>query len=297
MVNKKISAIVNFHNGESYIKNCIQSILDQDYTNLEVILWDNNSNDNSVKIIEKFKDDRIKYYRNNIKVPLYKARNQAIKVSTGDLIAFVDCDDWWEKNYISSRENFFSVDNFDYFYCNTYFFYENKNKKKIYKNYFLPSGKIFSELSKDYFLIISGVIFKKEIFLKYGMFKENFNILGDYDFFMRISQHANAHSINSALINYRIHEKNYSKLHKKNFYEEYKEWYNHQLQQNNIEFKVNNHNFKKRLNYLELDYLLYEKNKNIFLFKKILKHKNFLELIKFIILFIIPKRFYKILKK
>ena len=123
MVNKKVSVIVNFHNGESYIKNCIQSILDQDYTNLEVILWDNNSNDNSVKIIEKFKDDRIKYYRNNIKVPLYKARNQAIKVSTGDLIAFVDCDDWWEKNYISSRENFFSVDNYDYFFFYSYFFY------------------------------------------------------------------------------------------------------------------------------------------------------------------------------
>ena len=126
MVKKKISVIVNFHNGGDYIKNCIQSIVDQDYTNLEIILWDNNSNDNSVEVIKKFNDNRIKYYRNSIKVPLYTARNQAIKVSTGDLIAFLDCDDWWEKNYISSREDFFSANNFDYFYCNTYLFYEKK---------------------------------------------------------------------------------------------------------------------------------------------------------------------------
>jgi glycosyltransferase involved in cell wall biosynthesis len=297
MNKKKVSVIVNFYNGEKYIENCINSILKQKYDNFEIILWDNNSSDNSKNIIRKFDDIRIKYYLNNKTEPLYKARNQAIKASNGEMIAFLDCDDWWENNYLSSREEFFSDPNIDFYYCGTNFFYEKSNKKKIYKKYFLPTGKIFSELSKDYFLIISGVIFKKEIFSKHGMFNENLDILGDYDFFMRISQYANAHSINSTLINYRVHEKNYSKLHKKTFYEEYKDWYNHNFKSNDIQFKANKYNFKKRLDYLELDYLLYEENKNIFLYKKILKHKDLLELVKFLILFFVPKRFYKILKK
>ena len=53
---------------------------------------------NLKKIVEKFNNTKIKYFRNPIKENLYKARNKAIKASSGDLIAFLDCDDWWEKN-------------------------------------------------------------------------------------------------------------------------------------------------------------------------------------------------------
>ena len=52
-VEKKVSVIVNCYNGEKYLKRCIDSIIDQDYINLEVIFWDNNSSDRSVEI---FKD-------------------------------------------------------------------------------------------------------------------------------------------------------------------------------------------------------------------------------------------------
>ena len=297
MDKKKVSVIVNFYNGEKYIESCIKSILKQNYDNLEIILWDNNSKDNSKNIINRFDDARIKYYLNNKTEPLYKARNQAIKFSNGELIAFLDCDDSWENNYLSSREKFFSDQSIDFYYCNTNFYYEKKNTKKIYKEYSLPKGKIFSSLAKDYFLIISGVIFKKEIFSKHGLFNENLNILGDYDFFMRIVQNSNAHSTNSALINYRVHEKNYSKLNKKIFFEEYREWFNRNINQNNNEFNDNIDVFKNRLSYLEIDFLLNDKKKDLSILKKIFRHKKIFEIIKFIILFLTPKKFYSALKK
>ena len=62
---KKVSVIVNFHNGEKYLENCIKSILNQDYKNLEIILWDNNSTDKSKAIVKKFSDTRVKYFYNN----------------------------------------------------------------------------------------------------------------------------------------------------------------------------------------------------------------------------------------
>ena len=66
-----------------------------------------------------------------------------MEISKGDFIAFLDCDDWWDKDYLSSREHlFFSDKEIDFFYCNANIYLEKK-KFKIYKNFTLPNGKNF----------------------------------------------------------------------------------------------------------------------------------------------------------
>ena len=292
-----VSVIVNYHNGEKYLENCIKSILNQNYKDFEVILWDNASTDNSKKITEKFKDKRIKYFRHPTKENLYKARNRAIEVSSGKFIAFLDSDDWWEENYLSSREKFFSDSKIDFLYCNTNIFYEKKQKKKLYRKFKLPCGKIFSNLSKDYFIIISGVIFKREIFKKYGNFNQNYNILGDYDYIMKISKLCNAHATNLPLLNYRIHENNFLKLHSQLFYEEYKDWYERTEKEKNPDFFENKDYLMNKLINLEIRFLLKNKKKNISILLKILNHKIFKEKIKLLILFFLPKSFFKYIRK
>lgn len=297
-MSNKVSVIVNFHNSEKYIKECLNSIINQTYKNLEIILWDNCSNDKTYEIIKNFKDKRIKYFFNKKKEPLYKARNQAILNSTGDLIAFLDSDDWWDKNYIQSRSEVFKLNDYDFFYCNTNFYFEKNKKKKLYKNYNLPGGLIYDSLSKDYFLVISGVIFKKHVFKKYGFFNEKFNIIGDYDFLMKISKSCNAHSINLPLLNYRVHNDNYSKNHSKLFYQEYKIWFEQNfLQKENETFNKNFKFFKNKLSYLEISSLLINESKNLILLKKIFKHNNTFEKLKFLILYLVPKKFFKLLKR
>lgn len=293
----KVSVIVNFHNGEKYLKNCIQSILDQSYYNLEIICWDNFSNDKSKEIVESFTDQRIKYFFNEKKNKLYEARNKAISVTTGSLIAFLDSDDWWEKEYLMSRAKEFENDNYDFFYSNTFFYYEKNKKKKLYKKYFLPSGNIFDLLSKDYFIIISGVIFKKKIFDDYRMFNENFNIIGDFDFIMDIATIYNAHAINLPLINYRVHENNFSRLNSKIFFDEYQLWYDKQEKIGNQNFLKNINYFKKKLSYLKINYLLNNNYKSLKLFLLILFHKNFKEKIKFLVLFFLPQKYFKFVRK
>ena len=61
-MNKKVSVIVNCHNGGKYLRKCILSILNQKYKNLEIIFYNNFSNDDSEKIILAFQDKRIKYF-------------------------------------------------------------------------------------------------------------------------------------------------------------------------------------------------------------------------------------------
>ncbi|MEC7100177.1 MAG: glycosyltransferase family A protein, partial [Pseudomonadota bacterium] len=94
-----ISILVNCYNGEKFLYYAIKSILDQSYKNWEIIFFDNKSSDNSLDIIKKFKNKKIKIFINKTKniFSLYKARNLALKKTKGDLIAFLDTDDTWNK--------------------------------------------------------------------------------------------------------------------------------------------------------------------------------------------------------
>ena len=293
---KKISVIVNCHNGEKYLKKCISSILNQIYQNYEIIFFDNFSSDNSKKILESFKDKRIKYFYSDMKFPLYKARNEAIKKSTGSLVAFLDVDDWWENNFLSSKEKFFEDSKYDYFYSNTLMYYEKNNKFIKYKNFSLPDGQIYEFLAKDYFIIISGLIVKKEILEKEKYFNENYNIIGDYDLIMRISKYSNAKGFDQPLINYRVHEKNFSKINNKMYFEEYKDWFNKQNQNNDISFENNKSYFLLKLEKLEIIYFLYN-NKSLKLFFKIIKFPNFLMRIKFLLAFFLPLKLISYFRK
>lgn len=86
------------HNGEKYIRDAINSVLSQTYTDWELLIVDDNSSDNSVNVIEDFckKDERIKLLRTEKSTGLpATARNVGINAACGRFIAFLDCDDIW----------------------------------------------------------------------------------------------------------------------------------------------------------------------------------------------------------
>lgn len=292
----KISVVINFHNGEKYLEKCIESVLNQNYKNFEVILWDNASIDSSKKIIEKFEDEKIKYFRHSSKENLYKARNRAVEVSSGELIAFLDCDDWWDKNYLSSKEKFFDLEEYDYFYSNVLCFYEKTNKLVKYNHKKLPNGKIYNYLAKDYFIIISGLIIKKKILEKENFFNGFYSIIGDYDLLMRISKYANAKSFDEPLIYYRIHENNFSKKNNKMYFEEYDQWFYNQKKLNNKLFQDNIEHFFLRLSKLKIIHLLYEK-RNFELFVEIIKFPQLSLKFKFFLAFFLPIKLINFFRK
>ncbi|SDQ11055.1 glycosyltransferase family 2 protein [Streptococcus equinus] len=103
MNEKKVSILVAIYNVEKYIGKCIESIINQDYSNIEIILVDDNSQDNSGKICDEFsnKDSRIRviHHKQNTKLP--GVRNTGLNNATGDYIVFVDGDDWLAEDYVS----------------------------------------------------------------------------------------------------------------------------------------------------------------------------------------------------
>ncbi len=141
-----VSIVVNCFNGEKYLDIAIKSILNQKYKNWEVIFFDNNSTDKSYYILRKYKDRRIKYFKSKKTYPLYKARNLAIKKARGELISFLDTDDWWVKNKLSKQIKVFLKDkNTDVLYSNVYLYNE---KKKSKKNFYQRKIKLWKINSK-----------------------------------------------------------------------------------------------------------------------------------------------------
>lgn len=89
-----VSIIMNCYNGEQYIKQAIDSIYAQTYSNWEVIFWDNASTDESYNIASSY-DSKIIKFRTETNVSLGEARNKAVEHAKGDWLAFLDVDDIW----------------------------------------------------------------------------------------------------------------------------------------------------------------------------------------------------------
>ena len=206
-----VSIIMNCLNGSKYLNEAIKSVLDQTYRNWEIIFFDNNSTDQSHLILQKYSEKRIKYFKSKITHTLYKARNLAIKKSKGDLIAFLDVDDWWTKDKLKKQVNFFLNNKaVDVIYSNVFIFDEKKKKKKIYIKGKLITGKITQNLINKYELPILSSVVKKKVFNQIK-FDNRFTIIGDFDFFVRLSLVRNILAIQEPLAYYRIHSFNLSK--------------------------------------------------------------------------------------
>ena len=106
-----VSVIVNCFNGEKYLEAAINSVLQQTYENWELIFWDNQSTDRSAEIFLQYNDQRLKYFRADSHTLLYAARNSAIANSSGELIAFLDVDDWWAADKLERQVPQFENDN------------------------------------------------------------------------------------------------------------------------------------------------------------------------------------------
>lgn len=95
----KISVVVPTYNSQDTIKRCIDSILNQTYSNIEIVIIDDGSRDNTKSVIMQYNSKKINYYyQNNSGVS--SARNYGVNVSTGKYIAFLDSDDFWENTFI-----------------------------------------------------------------------------------------------------------------------------------------------------------------------------------------------------
>jgi len=96
-----VSVVMNAYYSEDYLAEAIESVVAQTYANWEIILWENESSDRTREISESFNDPRIRYFFAAEKVSLYESRMNAFSKARGELVAFLDCDDFWMPEKLS----------------------------------------------------------------------------------------------------------------------------------------------------------------------------------------------------
>ena len=108
-----VSIILNCYNGEKYLRYALDTVIEQNYNNWELIFWDNQSTDNSKKIFDSYKSEKFRYFYSKHHTTLYEARNQALKECKGEFIAFIDSDDTWEIDKLEKQIKLFKKKRLD----------------------------------------------------------------------------------------------------------------------------------------------------------------------------------------
>lgn len=191
MNNDLISVIVPIYNVQKYLSKCIDSIINQIYNNIEIILIDDGSTDECGKICEQYakKDKRIKVFHENNK-GVSAARNKGIQNSTGNYIMFVDADDFIDLDMIKKLYIAIKEENADIVICGTKDVDERGNiisKSKENEKVILTNIEALKYMLNEepYNSVCWGKIYRKELFNKYK-FNTNIKIAEDLEILYKI---------------------------------------------------------------------------------------------------------------
>jgi len=204
------SVIIPLYNKEELIHETISSVLNQTYKNFEIIVVNDGSTDNSLKVVNDISDPRINVLEQE-NLELSQARNNGVKISKYDYIAFLDADDLWCSNYLEC------ICNLIYEYNNSYVF-ATKSKpwyKKHIPNLLCNSSEVKSyRLISDCFKIrenifsYSSIVFHKQVFNKIGFFNPDVTFGEEEDLTIRLFLNYDLAYSNNGLVYYRKGLKN-----------------------------------------------------------------------------------------
>lgn len=198
----KVSVIIPTYNREKTIIRAVESVLSQDYSNIEVLVIDDGSTDKTEQIVfEKIKDSRLKY----IKIKnsgAANARNYGINICEGEYVAFQDSDDEWLSGKLSKQMKVFT-ENKDIGLVYTGFKKIQNGKDQIVptKKDKILHGYLYKELLKRNFIGCPTVVVKKSCFNTIGKFSTEISKYEDWELFIRIAKQYNIGYIEGIFVN------------------------------------------------------------------------------------------------
>ena len=187
-----ISIVIPLYNKERFIKETLDSVFNQSFTDYEIIIVNDGSTDSSVFIVNAIDDQRITVLSNQNKGVSY-ARNFGISKANSDLIALLDGDDLWEQNHLENLYNLYEKFPDCGLYATAYnkkYFNGEKIKASyngLAKEYFGIIEDYFSASIKDSIAWTSAVLIPMKTFRKVGVFDEEMRSGQDTDLWIRIA--------------------------------------------------------------------------------------------------------------
>ena len=218
-----VSVIIPTFNHGLFIAYAIKSVLRQSYNNIEVIVVDNYSTDNTFEIVSSIKDARVKYYKFENNGVIAASRNFGVKNSSGAILAFLDSDDFWEKEKLSVQIPLLmeapdiACVSSNYYIIGNDTLWRNRLKFK--------PGEVFADYSYndlilENVIVNSSAVIKKKVYEEIGGLNEDPEYIAfeDWDLWLRCCRSGNLRVARQPLVGYRIHagnSKNKLDIHKR----------------------------------------------------------------------------------
>jgi glycosyltransferase involved in cell wall biosynthesis len=219
----KVSVIVPCFNHARFLHEALNSILGQTYNDIELIIVDDCSTDNSWQIIEKFigRDSRVKGLRHEHNKGLSTSRNDGLRIANGDFIGFCDSDDVWEPDKLKIQVDFLQKHpDYGIIYSDSTIIDESGAPTgKCFSDLFplptSPSGWLFPELVRRNFINIQSVVMRKECMLRAGLFDEDIEWIQDWWYWVQLCRDYRFGYCDIPLGRYRMHSGSTSLLHQR----------------------------------------------------------------------------------
>jgi glycosyltransferase involved in cell wall biosynthesis len=196
------------YNSERYLRETLQSIIEQTYKNWELIIINDGSSDSTESIVYEYKNKGypiIYQYQDN--KGLGASRNEALKLSHGKYIAFIDHDDIWLPEKLEKQIPLFEKNHkYGIVICDTIFFNDNGDIKQLYGKKKPPTGYVFKQLLTHYFISLETVVIQREALDSLDeWFDVRFNMVEEADLLIRIAYEWEVGSVDEPLAKWRMH--------------------------------------------------------------------------------------------
>ncbi len=222
-----VSVIMNIRNGASTLREALDSVMAQTFTDWELIVWDDCSTDHSAGIVAEYRDPRVRYFLSPEDTSLGKARDNAIRQARGEWLAFLDQDDIWmprklelqmalENSHPSKRSLGGPPQTTGIIYGRTVRFYPNgmeRDYDQAHEFKPLPEGDIFTQLfTTGCFVAMSSAVFRHSAIEEIGGIPEKVAIIPDYYLYAAVARRHSVRAVQEVVCRYRMHSANMSRL-------------------------------------------------------------------------------------
>lgn len=185
----KVSVVIPTYNRSSTIKRAVASVLAQGFPIHEVIIVDDGSTDDTLEILSKIKDSRIKVIQSPGRSGAPTARNLGVEASSGEWIAFQDSDDYWFGHKLESQfERIAMFPNSILCYCGLIQHYDGALGFVPGKSIHTFEGNLYEALLQTSFISTQTIVVKKSTFLESGGFRSDMPRLQDWELVLRLAE-------------------------------------------------------------------------------------------------------------
>ena len=214
MSTNSVSVVMPVHNGQQFIRQSIQSALDQVGCEVELIVVDDGSTDNTAQIVRSF-GARVRYVFQANAGPA-AARNAGIEFAQHEWIAFLDADDLWTSDKLSRQLKLAQDIDAQLVYSNTKNFGSDDVDELRSVPDEMPAGDVYHHLLLDNFVTLSSVLIRRETLISVDGFRTSYRGTEDWDLWLRLSSAGvEFHPIREPLVQYRWLDNSLSKSHRR----------------------------------------------------------------------------------